>query len=61
MHTYCDTLDAARAILADKGGWLLDVGGRYLVTDDEGTVRDMRGAAFLEACEARQVWDETAE
>lgn len=36
-------LDKARAVHADMGGWLLDLGSDgYLVTDDEGLVRDLR-------------------
>lgn len=59
MQTYRD-LDKARAVHADLGGWLLDLGGDgYLVTDDEGLVRDLRadmieayGAAWMEAIAA---------
>lgn len=41
-------LELARTMARDKGGWLLDLGdGHYLATSDEGTVRDMRGPAFV--------------
>lgn len=57
--TYTD-LAAARAALAENGGWLLDLGdGAYLVTDDPGTVHDMRGAKYMADCEAAKRWDET--
>lgn len=60
-HLNTRDLDAARATLDDVGGWLLDLGeGNYLVTDDEGTVRDIRGQDFIDRCEAAQQWDETA-
>jgi hypothetical protein len=60
MKTYRH-LDAARAALDDLGGWLLDLGdGVYMVTDDEGTVKDMRGAGYVARCERLQCWDETA-
>lgn len=60
MHFNTTNLIEARAVLADTGGWLLDMGdGHYLVTDDPGIVKDMRGPDFIPTCEARQAWDET--
>jgi hypothetical protein len=59
MELYTGDLLAARNWLRDQGGWLLEIGGEYLATDDEGTVRDMRGEAFLTYCEDYQRWDET--
>lgn len=61
MKTYRD-LDEARAALERDGGWLLDMGDdRYLVTDDEGLVRDLRqdmGEDYLDVLAAAG-WDET--
>jgi len=57
--TYTD-LAAARAALRDAGGWLLDLGdGVYMVTQDEGTVTDMRGHEYVTRCNSLQVWDES--
>lgn len=59
-HLHTTDIDAARAFLTEQGGWLLDLGnGHYLATDDEGTVRDLRGDAFIANCETQQRWDET--
>jgi len=35
--------------------------GGYLVADDEGVVRALRGDDFIAACEAAECWDETRE
>ena len=60
MHINTSDLTEARAVHGDLGGWLLDIGdGQYLVTDDEGTVRDLRGIDYLATCESQQRWDET--
>lgn len=60
-QTFAD-LSSARAAL-ENGGWLLDLGpahaAEYLVTDDEGVVRDLRGQDFVDSCQHLQCWDET--
>ena len=42
MTTTHADLNKARAALDIDGGWLLDLGGSYLVTQSEGMVRDLR-------------------
>ena len=62
MKTYTN-IDAARAAHEEFGGWLLDLGdGVYQVTDDAGTVCDLRenGEDYLRASEVLEHWDETA-
>jgi hypothetical protein len=59
MRCFNDYKDARKSH-AESGGWLLDLGGgTYGVTDDEGTVADMRGQAFVARCQSVEVWDET--
>jgi hypothetical protein len=59
-YTYSDLIQA-RVRLENDGGWLLQTGDNaYTVTDDQGIVVDMRGRAFVIACEETQVWDETS-
>jgi hypothetical protein len=54
-------LDAARLALCERGGWLLTMGGGvYLVTRDEGLVRELRGNEFLERCARLGRRDKTA-
>lgn len=61
MHVETSYLDRARETLSESGGWLLHMGdGNYLVTDDEGTVRGLRGNDYVSDCERLQCWDETA-
>ena len=61
MKTF-DDIGTARAAHEISGGWLLDLGdGVYQVTDDAGTVCDLRehGEDYLRACEILNHWDET--
>ena len=61
MKTF-DNVDTARAAHETSGGWLLDLGdGVFEVTDDAGTVCDLRehGEDYLRACEVLEHWDET--
>lgn len=52
-------LSSARVALDTQGGWLLDVGGSYFVTEDEGVVTDLRGGDYVARCKLLQCWDET--
>ncbi len=48
MQIATKDLHLARTMVRDNGGWLLDLGdGHYLATDDESTVRNLRGPAFV--------------
>lgn len=48
LHIVTKDLELARTMARDSGGWLLDLGdGHYLATDDESSVRDLRGPAFV--------------
>lgn len=53
-------LELARTMARDSEGWLLDLGdGHYLATNDEGTVRDLRGPAFVTQGQQTGKRDET--
>ena len=61
MKTF-DNYKSASKYHAENGGWLLQTGytpDHYTVTDDEGTVIDMRGEDFIYQCESCDTFDET--
>jgi hypothetical protein len=57
-----DDLDLVRQHHEIDGGWVhtMDDSSKclYLLTDDEDTVRNLRGLAFIERCERQQCWIE---
>lgn len=51
---------AAAAYHEEVGGYLLDLGRYYLVTDSELAVARYRSCGFLRRCYGLQCWDEVA-
>ena len=66
MNCYTD-IEKARQEHRLHGGWLLQVAQTsslgpavYMACWDEGTVKDMRGQKYIDACLEHQCWDETS-
>jgi len=59
------SLSYARRLHSVHGGWLLRMSDGsngypiFLVTDNAGTVEDLRGADYVALCEKLACWDET--
>ena len=63
MYKFFEDYDKATKCADLLGGWVLvdNTMGMFgfVVCDDPGTIKDIRGQDFIDECERQQRWDET--